>query len=539
MTERFRLLEKIGRGGMGVVWRARDEETGSIVALKLLHPVYADDPDYITRFERELELARRIKSANVVGVIGYGVRRKVPYLALEYIDGPSLRERLASHGPYSWPETKALLAQVAQGLADAHAAGVVHRDIKPSNILIGSDGTAKIADFGIARGLDLTRVTGTSTLLGTPAYLPPEGPLDERSDLYSLGIVAYEMLAGVPPFEGSTYAEVLMAHVRIPPDLERIPPLARPIVGWLLAKEPKDRPQSAAELITALEGTGKVPAVVAVGPAVAAAAAPPALILQAARRPDRRNRRRTALTAGVAGLVLLVVAVAAAGSYLLSPTATPTPTAARSPASTNQAIAIATQSASPSPSPTATTTPTLMSTPTLPPTPQPTPKPTPQPTPKPTPQPTPKPTPTPVPTGTPAPAPTPEPLSNTVSNVQVVPTGTDSYQVSWDWSYSGSPGVADVYTQVAGVGQCNSAPFSYIGSYSGPTYNRVSTGTGHATESLTTEPANIKVPSVTCSTISFTFVWVDNVSRTNGEFSPERGETWNIVTTWTGPAPST
>jgi serine/threonine-protein kinase len=219
VTERFTLLEKIGRGGMGVVWRARDEETGQIVALKLLHSAYSDDPDYVTRFERELELARRIKSPNVVGVIGYGVREGTPYLALEYVDGKSLRERLASRGPYTWQETKPLLAQIAQGLADAHAAGVVHRDIKPSNILIGSDGVAKIADFGIARGLDLTRVTGTSTLLGTPAYLPPEGPQDERSDLYSLGIVAYELLAGVPPFEGSTYAEVIMAHVRIPPDL--------------------------------------------------------------------------------------------------------------------------------------------------------------------------------------------------------------------------------------------------------------------------------------------------------------------------------
>jgi serine/threonine-protein kinase len=273
VTERFTLLEKIGRGGMGVVWRARDEETGQIVALKLLHSAYSDDPDYVTRFERELELARRIKSPNVVGVIGYGVREGTPYLALEYVDGKSLRERLASRGPYTWQETKPLLAQIAQGLADAHAAGVVHRDIKPSNILIGSDGVAKIADFGIARGLDLTRVTGTSTLLGTPAYLPPEGPQDERSDLYSLGIVAYELLAGVPPFEGSTYAEVIMAHVRIPPDLERLPAETRPIVGWLLEKDPKLRPQSAAELIGALQGKQAVPTVVAVAPELANAAA--------------------------------------------------------------------------------------------------------------------------------------------------------------------------------------------------------------------------------------------------------------------------
>ena len=259
MAERFTLIEKIGRGGMGVVWRALDEETVQVVALKLLHSAYSDDPDYVTRFERELELARRIKSPNVVGVLGYGVRDGTPYRALEYVDGKSLREILAAHGKYDWDEARPLLAQIARGLADAHAAGVVHRDIKPSNILIGSDGVAKIADFGIARGLDLTRVTGTSTLLGTPAYLPPEGPQDERSDLYSLGIVAYELLAGVPPFEGSTYAEVLMAHVRLTPDLGRLPAAARPIVGWLLEKDPKARPQSATELIEALEGKRAVP----------------------------------------------------------------------------------------------------------------------------------------------------------------------------------------------------------------------------------------------------------------------------------------
>ena len=254
MADRFTLLKKIGRGGMAVVWRARDEETGAIVALKVLNSAYAEDPDYEVRFERELELAQRIKSPNVVGVVGYGVRKGAPYLALEYVDGQTLRQRLAEHGPYSWDETKGLLLQIANGLAAAHAAGVVHRDIKPSNILMSSEGVAKIADFGIARGVDLTRVTGTSTLLGTPTYLPPEGPRDARSDLYSLGVLAYELLAGVPPFEGSTHAEVLMAHVRAAPDLQRLPNVARPTIGWLLEKDPNLRPQAAGELIEALEG---------------------------------------------------------------------------------------------------------------------------------------------------------------------------------------------------------------------------------------------------------------------------------------------
>jgi serine/threonine-protein kinase len=339
MTERFTLLEKIGRGGMGVVWRARDEESGQIVALKLLRETYADDPDYVTRFERELELAKRIHSAHVVTVLGFGVRQNVPYLALEYVDGPSLRDVLATHGPYTWDETKPLLAQLARGLADAHAAGVVHRDIKPSNIVIGSDEVAKIADFGIARGLDLTRVTGTSTLLGTPAYLAPEGPEDERSDLYSLGIVAYELLAGAPPFEGKTYQAVLLAHLRTPPDLARLPAEAQPILSWLLAKDPKDRPQSANELIEVLEG-GRVapPLVVAIPDAVnAAVIIPPSELAPSAQGQYppptvgwpaqwRSNSRRKTALLGVFGLLLMLVIVSSAALAASNPFAGPAET---------------------------------------------------------------------------------------------------------------------------------------------------------------------------------------------------------------------
>jgi serine/threonine protein kinase len=258
MTERFTLLSEVGRGGMGVVWKARDEETGSIVALKLLREAFAEDPDYLARFERELELARRIDSTHVVKVLGYGVRQKVPYLALEYVDGPSLHDSLAAHGPYGWSEAKVFLIEIALGLADAHVAGVIHRDVKPSNVLMGPDGVAKLTDFGIARGLDATRMTATSTMLGTPAYLAPEGPKDARSDLYSLGVIGYQLLAGSPPFVGQTYQEVLLAHLRDAPDLTRLPPETRPIIGWLLAKDPAARPQSARQLLRVLTGESTV-----------------------------------------------------------------------------------------------------------------------------------------------------------------------------------------------------------------------------------------------------------------------------------------
>jgi hypothetical protein len=265
VTERFTLLSELGRGGMGVVWKARDEETGQIVALKLLREAYADDPDYVARFERELELAKRIHSDHVVQVLGFGVRKKTPYLALEYVDGPSLHDAQAQHGAYTWLEARALLVQIAQGLADAHTAGVIHRDVKPSNVLIGTDGVAKLTDFGIARGLDLTRMTATSTMLGTPAYLAPEGPVDTRSDLYSLGIIGFELLTGSPPFVGSTFQQIILAHVRTPPDLEKLPPEARPVLGWLLTKGAEDRPQNAQELLAVLRGRLMLPGMAAPG----------------------------------------------------------------------------------------------------------------------------------------------------------------------------------------------------------------------------------------------------------------------------------
>ena len=255
----FTLEHEIGRGGMGVVWRARDEQTGQVVALKLLRDLYVEDDSYRIRFEHELEIARRITSPHVVKVLGFGARDGVPYIAFEFVDGPSLRQLLVQHGPYSWTDVRALLLQLAEGLADAHAAGVIHRDVKPSNILLDGAGTAKLADFGISRALDVTRVTRASGLLGTPTYLAPEGPVDARSDLYSLGVVAFELLVGNPPFEGGTYHEVLVAHLRKPPDLSKVPADARPIISWLLAKEPENRAQTARQLIRVLTGVEAVP----------------------------------------------------------------------------------------------------------------------------------------------------------------------------------------------------------------------------------------------------------------------------------------
>ena len=254
MSERFDLQEPIGRGAMGVVWRARDTTTGGTVAVKLLRGLHADDPEYVARFAREVELARRVHSPHVVRVLGYGARQGIPYVVLEYVPGSSLRARLAQHGPYAPPDARSILGQVAQGLSAVHQAGVVHRDVKASNVLVTDDGVAKLTDFGIARAPDASGQTGIGTLLGTPAYMAPEGPRDMRSDLYSLGVLYYELLAGALPFAGTSYQEVILAHVREQPDLTRIPLGERDLAGWLLAKDPDARPQDAAALLATLAG---------------------------------------------------------------------------------------------------------------------------------------------------------------------------------------------------------------------------------------------------------------------------------------------
>jgi predicted Ser/Thr protein kinase len=252
VTDRFELLSQLGRGGMGVVWKARDRETGDIVALKLIHSIYLDDPDYIARFEREVEVARRIDSPHVVKVLGYGRQDSVPYMAMEYVEGQSLREILRQRGPLTWEEARNHIAQTLEGLAAAHAAGVLHRDIKPANLLVDHGGQVKVVDFGISRATDLTRLTGGMTMLGTPTYMAPEGQVDERSELYSVGVVLYELLAGQPPFTGDNMHSIIAKHMRDAPDLSRIPADAREFVGQLLEKDPDDRPASAVQAVQAL-----------------------------------------------------------------------------------------------------------------------------------------------------------------------------------------------------------------------------------------------------------------------------------------------
>ncbi|MCC6388276.1 MAG: protein kinase [Dehalococcoidia bacterium] len=258
MTD-FELLEKLGSGGMGTVWRARDTASGAFVALKMLHPHLSDEPDYLRRFEREVEVSQRIDSPHVVRVLGYGIREGQPFMAMELVEGPSLRDLLRDRHTLPWEEARGIAAQAARGLGAAHAHNVVHRDIKPSNILMSPGGAVKVADFGVARAGDLSALTGASAVIGTVAYMAPEDAVSAQSDFYALGIVLYEMLAGAPPFTGDSQKTVLMKHLRDAPDLARVPATARPVLESLLGKDPAARPRDAAALLALLGITASAP----------------------------------------------------------------------------------------------------------------------------------------------------------------------------------------------------------------------------------------------------------------------------------------
>jgi serine/threonine protein kinase len=207
LAVRYELLAEIGRGGMGIVYKARDRQTGDLVALKVIHPAVASDPRLIERFTNELLLARRITHKNVCRVHDLNDFGGTLVISMELVDGRSLRQMLRDLESVSVRQGVKIVRQVVAGLGEAHAEGVVHRDLKPENTLIGRDGAVKIMDFRIARLMD-SRMTATGHLVGTPAYMSPEQaegkPADARSDIYSLPLVMYEMFCGRQAFPGET-----------------------------------------------------------------------------------------------------------------------------------------------------------------------------------------------------------------------------------------------------------------------------------------------------------------------------------------------
>ncbi|SNT59033.1 serine/threonine protein kinase [Asanoa hainanensis] len=342
LADRYELEEVVARGGMGVVWRARDLRLDRAVAVKLVSVSALTDPTVIERFDREARTVARLNHPNIVAVFDFGTDDGDSYLVMEFVEGRSLAAVIGD-GPLPVAEATAVAAQACAGLSAAHAAGVVHRDVKPANLVRTHAGVVKICDFGIAHLQHVSgqaRLTSTAIAMGSTSYMSPEqvngDPVDARTDLYGLGCTIHAMLTGAPPFVGVTPLSVVHQHVtQSPPDVRTARPdvpaaLAR-LVDELLAKSPDARPSDADAVLARLAGepatsapdvrpSGALPARLFDEPAAspsdgrpgAAGLAPVADDAPAplAGPPARRRRRRAWGIAGVAAGAVAAIALA-------------------------------------------------------------------------------------------------------------------------------------------------------------------------------------------------------------------------------------
>jgi serine/threonine protein kinase len=260
--ERFRLEEKVGSGGMSSVYRAYDPTLERLVAIKMMHRDISSDPDQLERFRREARAVARLNHPHVVTVIDAGEDEGAPYIVFEYVEGETLKERIRRLGRLPVSEAVAYAIEIGRALETAHGHKLVHRDVKPQNVLIDHEGRAKVTDFGIARSMEAHGLTAPGRVLGTTDYVSPEQALGhevtEQSDIYSLGVVLYEMLTGEAPFKADTQVAVAMKHVREPlPDVQRRRPeisaALAAVVERATAKETHNRYATVAEMVRGLE----------------------------------------------------------------------------------------------------------------------------------------------------------------------------------------------------------------------------------------------------------------------------------------------
>lgn len=261
LSGRYRLEEQIGRGGMSTVWKAFDTTLERAVAIKIMHRDVARDSDQLERFRREARAVAKVSSPYVVGVIDAGEEDHAPFIILEFVEGETLKERIR-RGRLDIAEAVAYAIEIGRGLQAAHDRGIVHRDVKPQNVLLDEDGAARVTDFGIARSLADEGLTAEGRVLGTTDYVSPEQALGHavtpQSDVYSLGVVLFEMLTGDVPFHGENQVAVAMRHVRdeLPDVQARRPEISTALAGVVDHATAKDlgvRYASAAELIADLE----------------------------------------------------------------------------------------------------------------------------------------------------------------------------------------------------------------------------------------------------------------------------------------------
>jgi serine/threonine protein kinase len=314
LSGRYELDSKLGSGGMSTVYLARDGTLERWVAVKILHREISDQPDQIERFRREARTVAQLSHPNVVAVIDAGEDGGHPYIVFEYIEGETLKQRIERLGRLPLDEAAAYGIETGRGLAAAHARRMVHRDVKPQNVLIDAEGRAKVTDFGIARELEADGLTATGRVLGTTDYVSPEQAMghnvDARSDIYSLGVVLYEMLTGRPPFSAETLVGVAMKHVNEQmPDIQ----VRRPEVSSALAavvdrstvKDPSGRYPNMAAMLDDLESALEVE--------IARAGSSTGEATNVLRSvPGRRRRIFTPRRMSFAGIAIVLIAAAVA-----------------------------------------------------------------------------------------------------------------------------------------------------------------------------------------------------------------------------------
>jgi len=305
----FEIVAAIGAGGMGEVYRARDTKLNRDVALKILPPDFALDPDRLARFKREAQVLASLNHPNIAAIHGFEDSQGVQALILELVDGPTLADRIV-RGPLPFDDALAIARQIAGALEAAHGQGIVHRDLKPANIKLRSDGTVKVLDFGLAKALEQAStananvtvsptitspaVTQAGVILGTAAYMSPEQakgkPADKRADIWSFGVVLFEMLTGKPPFTGETVAETLANILKEPPDLDRAPAAVRPLLRKCLEKDRERRLRDIGDIDVLLDDTRVPRDSRRVWPWMTGAALASAVALAVVQtRPARRN----------------------------------------------------------------------------------------------------------------------------------------------------------------------------------------------------------------------------------------------------------
>src|SRR4051812_32090724 len=254
---RYKILKKIGAGGMADVYCAEDQTLGRQVAIKILNDRHAGDEQFVERFRREAQNAAGLNHPNIVSIYDRGEAEGTYYIAMEFLDGRSLKELIVARGPSPIPVAIGYARQVLAALRFSHRNGIVHRDIKPHNVIVDAEGRIKVTDFGIARAGAASQMTEAGSIIGTAQYLSPEqargAPVDQTSDLYSVGVLLYELLTGAVPFTGDTPVEIAMKHlsqVPEPPSAKRpdVPADLDHVVLRELAKDPHDRYASAEEM---------------------------------------------------------------------------------------------------------------------------------------------------------------------------------------------------------------------------------------------------------------------------------------------------